>query len=105
MSVMLYIYGSGYYCVRVGFTGRRPLIYAIYSLNGLDGVPVVPGQIYREITQDQYGWLCNHLNCDISYIHHERGWGCGLECRTHREFYHLIKDDSFVSDLWDDRQV
>jgi|SRR5665213_520702 len=106
MPAVVYIQGTGYYWVRVGFTGRRPLIYAIYSSWSQDaGLPVVPGQIYRPITQDQYEWLCNHLSCDISYIHKELDWGCGLECRTHRELYNLIKDDSFSSDLWDDRQV
>jgi hypothetical protein len=106
MGIFLYVYGSGSYSIRVGFTGTRPLIYAIYATNVGDVLPIVYGQSHREITQDQYEWLRNHLNCDVSYVPSELvGTVCGLECRTHRQFYHLFSTEPFVSDLWDDRQV
>jgi hypothetical protein len=107
MSCYLYISGSDCYYVRVGFSGQRPLIYAIYATNSSGMVlPVVPGQTYREITQSQYEWLRHHLCCDVSYI--RTGWSDqvgSLECRTHREFYHLLDDELFISDLWDDREI
>jgi hypothetical protein len=104
MSAFLYIHGEGFYFVRVGFAGQRPLIYAIYCIGAnTTDLPIVAGQTYRAITRSQYEWLKRHLCCDVSYI--EADWGaCTLECRTHREFYHLF-DEPLAFDPWFEREV
>jgi hypothetical protein len=107
MSLWLYVEGKERFFVRTGFAGVRPLIYAVYAIGMTGELPYVPGQVYKTITHDQYEWLCNHLNCDVSYL--TSAWPehvCDLECRTHREHYRLFDScDPVISDTWEDRQV
>lgn len=112
MSLQFYVIGPDdvrKYFVRVGFSGTRPLIYAVYNISEILEylLPAMPGQRYRDITAEQYEWLRNHLNCDVSYK--TAPWSdmiCDLECRTHREYYDVFASSrSFISDDWDERQV
>lgn len=105
--IYLYVYGAEAYYVRVGFTGTRPLVYAVYAVNREASLPHEPGQIYHSITEDQYDWLRGHIACDVSYI-----WSeclekcCDLECRTCRCKYNVLAgSEGFVPDSWFDRQV
>jgi hypothetical protein len=101
-----FAYGTEYHCVRVGFTGQRPLVYAVYAYNLESELPGVPGQTYRTITLSQYCWLLNHLRCDVSYINGEwAGREGNLECRTHNEHYKFFTDDPLHFDLWEERQI
>lgn len=106
MAIFLFVYGSQYYSVRIGFTGQRPLVYAIYKYDNPDQLPFIQGQTYRSITLDQYEWLLEHLNCDVSFV---TGTWLGrlgnLECRTHGAYYHLFETDLIIPDFWEEREV
>ncbi len=107
MSFHYYIYGTEKYCVRIGFTGVRPLIYALYVFDSPRDLPAIAGQMYKSITEDQYEWLRNHINCDVSYLETDcPGKLCDLECRSHKVFYNVFDSSaSFIPDCWDDRQI
>ena len=106
MAVFFFIYGTEHYCVRIGFTGSRPLVYAVYRYNTGDMLPLVAGQTYRSITAEQYDWIMDHRMCDVSYV--EGIWAGrsgNLECRTHGSHFKLFSSDPVIPDFWDERQV
>jgi hypothetical protein len=106
VSIFLFNYGTEKFCIRIGFTGCRPLVYAIYMYNESDELPFVQGQTYRNITKDQFEWVRNHLTCDVSFVSGEYPDRIGnLECRTHGAHYHLFDLSPVHADLWEDRQV
>jgi len=102
----VFVYGTEYHCVRVGFTGQRPLVYAVYAYNLETDLPSLLGQTYHTITASQYDWILRHSRCDVSYINGEwAGREGNLECRTHSEHYRFFTDDPLQFDLWDERQI
>ena len=104
--MFFFVYGDEYYCVRVGFTGQRPLVYAAYSYAAEDELPYVPGQVYRNITKPQYERLHNHSYCNVSYIEDAFLDHSGnLECRTHHILYKFFDNGNLIFDPWYDRQV
>lgn len=108
MAVFLFVYGTEHYCVRVGFSGQRPLVYGLYAYNAQDQLPSVPAQTYRTISKEQYEWLRAHLLCDVSFVEGEFAGRVGnLECRTHGIHFRLFDDSPVIPsyDLWDDRLV
>lgn len=106
MSMQLYVYGTEKHVIRIGFTGCRPLVYAIYVYNDQSELPFMQGQTYRNITRDQFEWIRNHLSCDVSYIYGEYpGRSGNLECRTHGAHYQLFDMNPVCADPWEDRQV
>lgn len=108
MAIFLFVYGSNYHCVRIGFTGQRPLVYALYAFDNYEQLPFIQGQTYRTVSTGQYEWLRRHLECDVSFVP-----GCcleqfdgNLECRTHGLFYHIFDvNDPIILDLFEDRQI
>jgi hypothetical protein len=106
MGVFLHISGSERHSVRIGFSGQRPLIYAVYVHNTEEDLPYIHGQSYRDITRDQYEWLLNHLACDVVYVPAQRGLANSLECRSHDLCYKLFSNEPIkLPELWDERQV
>lgn len=104
--VSLYFYGTKAYFVCIGFIGKRPLVYSVYSVDWEQQLPTAVGRAYRPITHDQYEWVRNHLNCDVSFIPCDWPNPTGnLECRTHGCHHHVFGDDLIVPDLWDERQI
>jgi hypothetical protein len=102
----VFVYGTDYHCVRVGFTGQRPLVYAVYAYDLETCLPNILGQTYHTITLSQYEWILRHIHCDVSYINDEwAGREGNLECRTHSEHYRFFTDEPFQFDLWDERQI
>lgn len=107
MSVFLFVYGTEHHCVRVGFSGSRPLVYAVYAYNIENELPSIVGQTYLPITRSQYEWIRNHIQCDVSFISGEWiGRKGNLECRSCGVHYQLFADlDPVNEDLWDEREV
>lgn len=107
LAIFLFAYGTEYHAVRVGFTGQRPLVYAVYAYNLEGELPYIQGQTYKRITKDQYEWLRGHLLCDVCHISGEwAGRDCNLECRTHGCHYKLFDEDpGYFPDLWDERLI
>lgn len=105
--MFFFVYGNELYCVRVGISGRRPLVYAAYSYSSNDALPYVPGQKYHTITRDQYYWLHDHRVCNVSFVDNVFPDNSGnLECRTHNTTFKLFdRDRDFIPDPWDDREV
>jgi hypothetical protein len=107
MALFLFVYGTQHHCVRIGFAGERPLIYAFYSYDNQSQLPLIQGQTYRDITIGQYEWLRAHLNCDVSYISGADwpGRTGNLECRTHGAHYQLFDASPVFPDLWEERLI
>jgi len=106
-AIFLFVYGTEHYAVRIGFSGQRRLVYAIYSYDYEEQLPAISGQTYKMITKEQYEWLRAHLLCTVTFVEGDYiGRTGNLECRTHGSHYRLF-DDSPVhgSNLWDDRLV
>lgn len=106
MGLFLFTHGTERHCVRIGFSGVRPLIYAVYAYNDEAQLPYIHGQSYRDITRDQYEWVLNHLACDVVYVPGLRGMANSLECRTHDVHYKLFSEEPVsLPELWDERLV
>ena len=106
MAIFLFVYGTTYHCIRIGLTGQRPLIYAVYAYDDQEQLPLIEGQTYRNITEGQYEWLRSHMSCHVSFV--PGFWSNldgNLECRTHGLFYHFFLDDPIILDPWEERQV
>lgn len=91
--------------MRIGFTGIRPLVYAVYVVNRYTDLPSISGYLYKGITAGQYEWLRGHLMCDVNYVPDWLDHYGNLECRTHECFYKWFTDESRYSDDWEDREV
>src|SRR5271170_7621437 len=107
MPIFLFVYGTCYHAVRVGFTGQRPLIYGLYAYDNQEQLPFIHGQTYRSITVSQFEWLRQHLDCDVSFVPGAWVGRVGnLECLSHDVHYHLFnEDDPILLDIWEERQI
>jgi len=106
MGLFIFTHGTERHCVRIGFSGQHPLIYAAYTYDNEQQLPFIHGQSYRDITREQYQWLVEHLACDVVYVPGQRGLANSLECRTHAVYYKLFSEEPIgLSELWDERLV
>ena len=102
--VFLFVYGTQFHYIRIGFIGKKPLVYGVYAIDNPDELPTIPAMTYRQISLEQYEWLRNHLKCDVVLAPGGFGVAGNLECKTHGA--HKLFTNEFISiDLWEERQV
>jgi hypothetical protein len=106
MAIFLFVYGTQHHCVRIGFSGARPLIYGLYAYDDQNILPAMDGQTYRSITKEQYDWVREHLNCDVSFMADRFDYRFSIvECRTHSTVYQVFELSPIYLDDWEERLV